>query len=259
MKTGKIFLFVIGLVIVVVAAGVFFLIQNLDSIVKAGIEKYGSEAAGTIVRVESVDIGLKEGRGTILGLSVANPAGFNGGALFNLGEITLDIDTASVTDEVPVIEVIRIGKTGFQFVVDAKGKTNLGVLKNNVSRSSAGGKIESSAGGEQSPIRLLVKRLSVADGKGSIDLTAVGGEVLEGGFKGFTLTDIGGREGITPKALGEKVLDALIIRLEQSAARLGAEKMIRQKLGKETGRLQEKLDEKLGTGAGDALKKMLGQ
>ncbi|PLX79829.1 MAG: hypothetical protein C0616_10030 [Desulfuromonas sp.] len=258
MKAGKIILVVIGLIIVVIAAAVFFLVQNLDSIVKAGIEKFGSEAAGTAVRVESVDIGLQEGRGSILGLSVSNPPGFSGGPLFSLGEITLDIDTATVTKKVPVIEVIRIGQTGFQFVVDAKGETNLGMLKKNISRSSSSGKSETTTG-EQAPIRLRVKRLTVADGQGSMDLTAVGGEVLEGGFKGFTLTDIGGREGITPQGLGEKVLEVLIARLEQSAARQGAEKMIREKFGKEAGRLQENLDEKLGPGAGDTLKKMFGQ
>lgn len=257
MKKGKIIALVLGIVVVAIGAGVFYLIQNLDALVKAGIEKYGSQAAGTSVEVQSVGIALKEGRGTVMGLSVANPSGFSGDIIFTLGEITLDIDTGSVTSEVPVIEEIRIGETGFLFVVNADGKTNVDVLKRNLQRA-AGGKGDA-GGGEKAPVRLRVKRLTIAEGKGTLDLTAVGGKKLEGTLPGITLTDIGGSQGITPTALGERVLAALVKKLEQSAARQGAERVIREKLGEEAGKLEEKVDEKLGSGTGDALKKMLGQ
>lgn len=258
MKKSKIVLFILGIIIVVVGAAIFFLIQNLDSIVKAAIEKFGSEAAGTAVRVESVEIGLKEGRGSVRGLSVANPAGFSGKPIFQLGEITLDLDTATLTSEVPVIEDISIGETGFRFEVNKAGKTNVDVLKQNLNRHKAGSKSGTSAG-EKAPIRLRVKRLTIAEGKGTLDLTAVGSKELEGKLPAITLTDIGGREGITPAALGDAVLAALVKELERTAARQGAERVIREKFGEEAGKLQEKLDEKLGPGAGGTLKKMLGQ
>jgi len=259
MKKSRIFLVIVGIIVVVAGGAVFYLIQNLDAIVKAAIEKYGSETAGTAVRVESVEIGLKEGRGSVRGLSIADPAGFSGESIFRLGEITLDLDTATVTSEVPVIDEIRIGETGFLFEVDRKGTTNLDVLKANLRSHAAAGKKSGTSAGEKAPIRLRVKRLTIAEGQGKLDLTAIGGKVLEGRLPPVTLTDIGGREGITPAALGDAVLAALVKNLEQSAARQGAERMIREKFGEQAGKLQEKLDEKLGPGAGDTLKKMLGQ
>ena len=59
------------------AVAVYLLLSNLDSLVERGIEKFGSEAAGTKVSVDRVAIDLRQGRGSILGLTVANPPGFS--------------------------------------------------------------------------------------------------------------------------------------------------------------------------------------
>ena len=70
----------LGLAVVVIIGvgyGAYYLLSNLDSIVKSAIEQYGSEITGTRVRVGSVKITLTEGRGTIRGLRVGNPSGFS--------------------------------------------------------------------------------------------------------------------------------------------------------------------------------------
>ena len=54
-------------VVVALAAGVYFLLTSLDVIVERAIEHYGSEITGTAVRVASVDISLSSGRGTVRG------------------------------------------------------------------------------------------------------------------------------------------------------------------------------------------------
>ncbi len=257
MKKGKLTLAILGAVIVILAAGVFYLLQNLDSLVEAAIEKYGSQAAGTRVRVQSVDIGLKEGRGSVLGLTVANPEGFSREPIFTLGEITLDLDTSTLASEVPVIEEIRIGASSFRYEVDAQIRSNLDVLKANLqgsSRARKGTPLEK-GGKEEKPLRIKVKRLTIASAKGILDLTLLGGKVEEATLPPLTLTNLGGKEGITPEALGETVLAAMVKNLEQTAARKGAEQALRGKLG-EAGR---KVDEKLGEGAGEALKNLLGQ
>ena len=77
MKTGRMILVVLGVAVIVVAAAVFLLISNLDAIVKAALEKYGSEATGSAVTVDSVRISLREGSGSISGFSIGNPPGFS--------------------------------------------------------------------------------------------------------------------------------------------------------------------------------------
>jgi len=257
MKKSKVLLLLVGALIVLVAAAIFILLQNLDALVKAGIEKYGSQAAGTAVRVESVRIELKEGRGTIRGLTVANPQGFSKESIFSLGEISLALDPASLTTDLPIVKEIRIGTPVMLYEVNAEAQTNLGVLQKHLKRKAGGdGQAQPR---EEEAVRLLVKRINVAGGQGILDLSAVGGRRLEAKLPPLTLNNIGGRKGITPTALGDALLAALADSLEQVAARQGVEQAIRGKLGEEAGRLQERLDDKLGPGSGDALKQMLGR
>ena len=61
--------------VLVIAAVIVCMLTRLDAIVKAAIEKYGSAATATAVRVESVKIRLKQGSGAIRGLTIANPDG----------------------------------------------------------------------------------------------------------------------------------------------------------------------------------------
>jgi len=258
MSKGKSALIIGGILVVVIAAGVIVLLQNLDSLVEAGIEKYGSEAAGTKVAVQSVKISLREGSGTVSGLSVANPQGYSQAPVFTLGEIVLDLDTATLTEKVPVVEEIRIGQTRFLFEINARGVSNLDVLKKNLKQSSASsGKTEGTKS-ESAPLKLRVTRLSTAEGTGTFDLTAVGGKVLEARVPAITLTNIGGKDGITPENLSDVVLTALLKELEKAAARQGVERILRDKLGDRGAEVEKRIDEKLGTGASDQLKKLLG-
>ena len=78
-----------------VAGGVFFLSRNLDHIVAEQIEVRGGAALGTAVRVGSVELDLREGRGRLRDLRVANPPGFSGGDVLSLGSVSLAIDAQS--------------------------------------------------------------------------------------------------------------------------------------------------------------------
>ncbi|MDH3311484.1 MAG: hypothetical protein OEM95_12535, partial [Gammaproteobacteria bacterium] len=73
----KIILIFVLVLVAAIGAGLYYLFTNLDAIVKAAIEKAGSQTTQTAVRVDSVKIVLSEAAGTIKGLSIANPKGFD--------------------------------------------------------------------------------------------------------------------------------------------------------------------------------------
>ena len=104
----KIALGAVLVLLVTLGLVVYFLLSNLDGIVKAAIEKYGSEATQTVVSVNNVELGLKDGSGAIRGLSVGNPQGFKTKQAFSLGEISTQIDLKSLSEEVFVIEHIVV-------------------------------------------------------------------------------------------------------------------------------------------------------
>jgi hypothetical protein len=80
-----------------------YLYNSIDSIVKNGIERYGTDVCGTKVSVGSVDISLKSGTGTIHDLRVANPDGFSHDSAVVLGGATLVLDIGSLNRDPLVI------------------------------------------------------------------------------------------------------------------------------------------------------------
>ena len=102
-------LIIAALAVLIVIAGLFvYLYNSIDSIVKNGIERYGTDVCGTKVTVGSVDISLKSGRGTIHNLRVANPDGFSHESAVSLGDATVAIDIGSLNRDPLVITGIRV-------------------------------------------------------------------------------------------------------------------------------------------------------
>ena len=83
-------------VLLLIAGGLYYFLSSLNELVASAIESSGSEVTGTRVSVSGVDISLREGRGSIRGLRIANPAGFSGDAV-SFSDITIVIDTFSMT------------------------------------------------------------------------------------------------------------------------------------------------------------------
>jgi len=120
------------LVLLVVVAGVvYYALSNLDEIVKEVIEKTGTSVLGTPVTVQSVDIAVSEGRGTIKGLSVANPPGYSSEPAFAFAEITIDIASVRVIE--------RIYAEAPEIRLESKGaQSNLKTLLDNISETRGG-------------------------------------------------------------------------------------------------------------------------
>ena len=85
--------------------GLFF---YLDSIVKSGIEVVGSSLLGTAVTVDSVSLSPLSGQGSISGLRVENPEGFESQYAFELDSVLVSIDVNSVFTDAAEIESIVI-------------------------------------------------------------------------------------------------------------------------------------------------------
>jgi len=103
MSGRRIALLVAGLVILFAIAAFWLLVENLDGLVRHAIESSASAATGTPVHVGDVAISLKEGRGSITGLTIANPPGFSGKPLLTVETIDIRLDPAALTAVVPLI------------------------------------------------------------------------------------------------------------------------------------------------------------
>lgn len=212
-----------GLLLGVIAVIIIVLlcaIGNLDRIVKAGIEKYGSRSVGTEVAVQSVRIRLKEGRAEIHGLTVGNPAGFREKNAFSLGEIAADIDVRSVAEEVKIIEEIVVAAPQITVEMNQDRTFNLNVILKNLAASSPSAKKEtarrrtgdSKASGKpedrKEPL-LILERVLFRDG-------VIRGRFEFGGDRESTLRlptvemrDLGAPNGATPTELTRQIIGEL--------------------------------------------------
>jgi hypothetical protein len=91
--------------ILLVGGGVYF---YLDAIVKSGIEVVGSSVLGTAVTVDSVSLSPLSGQGSISGLRVENPEGFDTQYAFELDSILVNINVNSIFTDVAEVESITI-------------------------------------------------------------------------------------------------------------------------------------------------------
>ena len=72
----KKFLGIGGGLLVVVAVAVFFLYSSLGTIITSAVEKFGSEITQTQVTLKNADISATDGKGTLRGFRMTNPANF---------------------------------------------------------------------------------------------------------------------------------------------------------------------------------------
>lgn len=226
-----------GVAVLIVLIAVL-LMQNLDLLVRRLIENYGSEAAGTPVRVAEVRIDLAERRGTLRGLTVANPPGYSQAALYALDDITLVIDAASITSDIPVINELRIGTAAFRYEVDAQGRSNLDVIQASLKRSDSK---DPRPDQETASKRVKIKKLVIAGGEATVDLGKVGIGRMTTRVPGATLTNLGGQQGLTATELSQAVLGALSRNLERSLTNAGIGKLIRQTKGSSLEQLMQGL------------------
>ena len=249
----RIFLIVGGALVLLVAAVLWFTLSRLDSIVATAIQDYGSEIAGVPVSVGSVRIQLAEGRGTITGLRVGNPPGYTAGDAFSLGEITLDIDPGSITRSPVVIEELTVGAPVALYEMDANGRANIDVIRDNVKRYAGGSSAsaeEESAGESGAGVRLAVKKFRFQDGSVTADVSALHEKAKPQklDLPALALDNIGGSEGATPAELGSEVLGAFTGSVRKAAGKVAkkeAQRLLRDQIGGETGEAAGQLLDKL--------------
>lgn len=242
----KILLGAVALLVLAVVGGVFFLLSNLNSIVAKVIEEQGTEVVKTDVAVSGVEISLREGRGTISGLSIASPDGFAVRHAFTLGEITVDIDLDSVRDDPIVIDEIRVQAPVVNAEFLQAGSSNIGKLQENVQQNAAssGGKTDDRKADDMKRIR--IKSFVFDKGHIEVDASALGLEKRSLDLPAIRLDDIGGAEGARSDEIAQAVLGALTRKATAEIARAEIDKKVKDMVKDEAEEQARGLLDKIG-------------
>ncbi|MDA8112022.1 MAG: hypothetical protein M0T83_06185 [Nitrospiraceae bacterium] len=243
----------VGLVLlvflIILAGGLFWLHNNMDTLVKDAIEKYGSEMTGTKVEVSSVKIRAAKGQGVVRGLMVGNPSGFKTPYALKVGRIEMDLDVSSILKPVVLIRKIAVASPDVIYE-RANGTTNFDVLQKNIEEKV--GSSKASTGQEKGGKKLIVDQLSIRGAKAQASAGFMKGKTVRVGLPDITLRNIGKAEGgVPPGKLGQEVGQALKEKLE-AAVNFDA-------LARSMGQTLQKAGSELGGKAKNAIKGLFGQ
>ena len=247
--------------LVVVAIAAYFLFSNLDSIIKAAIEKYGTAATQAEVTLAKVNLSLTSGEGGLVGLRVANPKGFSTPNAIVFGAIDIKVDIGSATGNGPIlIHEIAIDKPQVTYERTDSG-SNIDTIQQNTVAYAGGGQAGggSSSGSSDSGRKVIIENLYVRDGQIGISHNLLKGKVLSAALPTIHLTNIGKASGgATPAQVAEQVLGAI-----GSAASKVSVAELQKQLGSLPGAVGDKVKGVVpsgsGGGIGDAAKGLLGK
>lgn len=150
-------LIAVGLLLLLIVGGIVF---YFDSLLKSGIEVVGSEVLGTSITVASVSVSPLSGSGTISGLSIGNPEGFNSDYAMQLDQVSVNIDAGSVFSDVVVIESVTIVQPEITYETRITTDNIRALLENLAGGSSSG---DPAAADTSAGKRVIIRELQILD------------------------------------------------------------------------------------------------
>lgn len=211
----------IAILLIIIAAGGYYFLSNLDSIIKNAIEQYGSEAAGTQVKAGDVSLSLTTGTGSINGLTVANPPGYNMPYALSLGHIAIALDTRSLAGKGPIIiDSITIEQP--QVTYEIKGispVSNLGTIQSHLESFAGSNAAAQPAPQGSAPARKeIIRSLTVIGGQLTALAPAMADKPLTAQLPALHATNLGGPGGATPAQLGSQILNIILAKAASAGA-----------------------------------------
>ncbi len=226
----KIIIFIVLALILAIAGTAVYVLTNLNSIVKAAIEKYGSQATKTAVRVSSVQITLASGEGVVRGLKVANPSGFFSPSIITLDDISVRIAVKSATSTPIVIDNILISGPEVFYEMKEDGTANVDILKKNLTPSAPKEQPQKSPKGKE--IKLRVRKLVFEKGKVHVRVAKLVDKPYIVELPRLELTDIGRHGGATPAEIARIMATALAEESAKAVAKTQGKRLLRKETEK---------------------------
>lgn len=230
-------------VLVALAAGLYYAYTRLDVAVEAAIEKYGSEATQTQVRVEDVSLALTEGKIAVHGLTIANPEGFTAPHAFSADTMGIDVNLGTIIGDVVRIEEIDFREPEVFYEYNADGADNLQILQNNVEAFTP------EAPPEEVGPKFLIQKAVLVDTALHASTAAIE-PAIDLQLPAIEINDLLAPSGQTAPGMVAQVVGKLLERLRKEITSLGEsgnfDIWFGEELENEIGEAEKKLEDLLG-------------
>jgi len=200
----------IGLVVVILVTfvtGIF-----IGPIIKAGVEKLGSQITQVPIKVEAVNLSVLSGSGQVKGLIVGNPSGYKTPEAIKLGTASVKLDPFSIFSNKVLVHSIRVESPEITYD-GGLGGSNLSTIMNNVNAvARAGGPAPAGASagtetGKKPAPKIEITDFLITGARVHVNLTGVSSKAMTLSLPDIHLTGLGkGIDGITVTELIRVVL-----------------------------------------------------
>ena len=252
---------VILVLLVAAGAALYYSQSRVSSLVEtalgieSGAEELLTRAVGTEVTIESIDVALGDGELTILGLTVANPAGFHTPHALEADEVRVSMELASLLEDTVVVREIAVEKPLFAYEIGREG-SNLEALQRNAESfaGSGGGTSGEGTSGDGPTRRILIENLHVRGGRVAASAVFLKGKSWEVPLPDIHLRNLSsGEDGIAAGGVVREVTTEIARNARRSVApirELAGE--IEDRISDKASEVVEKLKRKLEKGSGNA-------
>ena len=198
---------------------------TLDYIVEYGIEIIGTCAAGSRIRVSSVNISPTTGKGVVNGITVQNPKGFSNDTTLAIESVSFQIDTGSLKKNPVIIDQIRIEGPDVLFEDFGSDKSNVAELVDNIDRFLNEWSERFKSDGRRK--RFVIRKFAVNRGRIAIRSSKTGSKTKTIPLPALTLTNMGGQNGSSSSQLSKEVVSVFGRAIIETATGRGFESYLK--------------------------------
>jgi len=127
-KLGKILLFILGLLVILLVA----VYLSLGTIVKKVVTGVVPSVTQTTASIDNVDVSLFSGRIAFSDFFIGNPAGFSDNNAFQIKNVVIEFDPKSIFTNTIVVNKVLVDGTQITAELNQKGDINLNTLYQNM-------------------------------------------------------------------------------------------------------------------------------
>ena len=186
---------VLAWVVVIAAILVGILVVCLDKVVETTFNNVLPKVLGVETRLDDATVHLWKGYTSLNGIHIGNPEGFHTDGLFDLDEVRVRIDPASLAGDGAIV-INEIFVKGMKVTYE-QGLTqnNIGALLDNLPKSEKKEE-EEKPEEEKGPSRpVIIEKLDIADCSVDLSVTLAQGGAMNFALPEIHLTDLGKDEG----------------------------------------------------------------
>jgi hypothetical protein len=233
----KLAILIVG-IIIVLGAALLFLGANLDTLIRKGVEQYGTMATKAPTTLDKVELSISTGKGTLHGFKLGNPEGFSSSTAMSFNLVSLQIDPQQITGTGPVtIKEIIVDAPAITYEAKKDGSSNLQQIQTNIQTfannlSKQASPVQNTEQGKEPATvkeesrKIVVEHLLITNGSVKISHELLAGkDIVDAKLPTIEMRDIGKNSaGVTAAQLTQTILQ----KLTTKAMEVGQQNLIKE-------------------------------